>query len=151
MTAVDLHSLIPTLQIAIGPVILISGVALILLSMTNRLGRTVDRSRSLAREYRTSGAPDRERTANQLAILMRRARIMRAAIASASMSVLLAALLIISLFLGAILQIRVVAPLIATLFVACMASLITALVLFLTDINLSLTALRLDVDASLHV
>jgi hypothetical protein len=33
-----LAELIPILQIAIGPVILISGVGLLLLSMTNRLG-----------------------------------------------------------------------------------------------------------------
>ena len=36
---------IPTLQTAIGPVILISGVALLLLTMTNRLGRAIDRAR----------------------------------------------------------------------------------------------------------
>lgn len=34
--------LIPTLQTAIGPVILISGVALLLLTVTNRLGRAID-------------------------------------------------------------------------------------------------------------
>ena len=40
-----LTALIPILQVAIGPVILVSGVGLLLLSMTNRLGRIVDRRR----------------------------------------------------------------------------------------------------------
>ena len=37
-----LTDLVPILQMAIGPVILISGVGLLLLSMTNRLGRAID-------------------------------------------------------------------------------------------------------------
>ena len=36
--------LIPVLQMAVGPVILISGIGLILLSMTNRFGRVIDRA-----------------------------------------------------------------------------------------------------------
>ena len=43
-----LIDLVPILQMAVGPVILISGVGLLLLSMTNRLGRVIDRSRLLA-------------------------------------------------------------------------------------------------------
>jgi len=39
MTPPTLTQLIPVLQVAIGPVILISGVGLLLLSMTNRYGR----------------------------------------------------------------------------------------------------------------
>ncbi len=40
-----LADLIPIPQISIGPVILISGVGLLIGSMNNRLGRTIDRSR----------------------------------------------------------------------------------------------------------
>jgi hypothetical protein len=46
----DMHlsTLIPTLQLAVGPVILISGIGLLLLSMTTRFGRTIDRTREIA-------------------------------------------------------------------------------------------------------
>lgn len=44
----SLADLIPTLQPAIGPVNLVSGVGLLLLSMTNRPGRVIDRSRPAA-------------------------------------------------------------------------------------------------------
>ena len=45
----NLAEIIPVLQVSIGPVILISGVGLLLLTMTNRLGRAIDRARQLAR------------------------------------------------------------------------------------------------------
>jgi hypothetical protein len=60
MTSLTLQQLIPVIQMAVGPVILISGVGLLLLSMTNRFGRIVDRSRILARELPQAGAPERE-------------------------------------------------------------------------------------------
>ena len=61
MNHVRLSDLIPTLQLAIGPMILISGVGLLLLSMTNRFGRIIDRARLLAAELRSASAADRPR------------------------------------------------------------------------------------------
>src|SRR5688572_19515401 len=55
-----LNEIVPVLQVAIGPVILISGVGLLLLTMTNRLGRAIDRARSLVRELREGRDHDRE-------------------------------------------------------------------------------------------
>ncbi|NJK85350.1 MAG: DUF2721 domain-containing protein [Bacteroidales bacterium] len=46
----SIQSFIQFLQSCITPVALISGVGLILLSLTNRLGRTIDRSRMLVVE-----------------------------------------------------------------------------------------------------
>jgi len=139
----SLADLIPTLQLAIGPVILISGVGLILLSMTNRFGRVIDRSRQLTRHLHGASQSDRQKNVAQLRILSRRARIVRAGIALAALSLFLAALLIIGLFLGALLNLAV-AALIATLFMLCMLCLIAALLLFISDINLSLKALWLE-------
>ncbi len=137
-----LHDLIPSLQVAIGPVILVSGVGLLLLSMTNRFGRVIDRSRELATELR-AGTGDRHRVVQQIEILMRRARVIRHAMTFAITSVLLAALLIITLFVAAVFTLEVGA-LVATLFIGCMVAPIGALVALLRDINLSLAALTLD-------
>jgi len=41
----SLEQIIPELRDAVGPVILISGVGLLLLTFTNRLGRAIDRAR----------------------------------------------------------------------------------------------------------
>jgi hypothetical protein len=89
------------LQLAIGPVILISGVGLLLLTMTNRFGRVIDRSRALAAGLESSSEAKRSSMLAQLRILARRARVLRAAIALASTSALLAAVLVITLFFTA--------------------------------------------------
>lgn len=140
-----LTDLIPILEIAIGPVILISGVGLLLLSMTNRLGRVIDRSRLLAEALRKAEPTERSRFIAQLEILARRARMVRLSIILAATSVLLASLLIISLFLAALLNLEI-AALVILVFVGCLGSLIGSLIMFIADINLSLSALRLEVS-----
>jgi len=150
MTALTLQQLIPVIQTAVGPVILISGVGLLLLSMTNRFGRVVDRSRLLARELPAAGATEREFLTEQLAILYRRAKIIRLAIILATASVLLAGLLIISLFLAALLHLEA-AVLVTLCFIFCMASLVGSLIVFLLDLQISLTALRVELaQAGFH-
>jgi Protein of unknown function (DUF2721) len=145
----SLTDLIPTLQLAIGPVILISGVGLILLSMTNRFGRVIDRSRILTEDLRRAPRLVRPKILAQLRILSRRARIIRAGIALGVVSVLLAAILIIALFLGALFELAM-AVLIVILFVLCMLSLIASLLMFISDISLSLKALWLETPAEAH-
>ena len=82
----------------------------------------------------------------QLCVLWRRARTVRLAIALVASSALAAALLIIVLFFTAILRLEI-AWLIAALFVVCMAGLISGLIAFIVDINLSLDALTLELKA----
>jgi sterol desaturase/sphingolipid hydroxylase (fatty acid hydroxylase superfamily) len=143
---VHLTDLVPILQMAIGPVILISGVGLLLLSMTNRLGRAIDRARVIAEELRTAMPSERPRLAAQLKILSRRARLLRLAIILAILSVLLAGLLILALFLAALLNLEI-AGVVIIVFAGCMISLIASLVVFIADINLSLSALALEISA----
>lgn len=135
--------LLSILQGAVSPVILISGVGLLILSMTNRFGRVVDRSRQLNTALRTAPPSDRARLQSQLDIFFRRARLLRAAIAFAVLSVLLAAILVIALFLTAFLRVENVAVN-AALFAACLISVIISLLAFLQDLNFSLLALRLE-------
>ena len=145
MPVTSVSELIPVLQVAIGPVILISGVGLLLLTMTNRYGRVIDRSRLLCRELPGLAGPDRQRDLAQLHILMRRAELIRLAILLAGISVLLAAALIVVLFLTALLRLEV-AWLISLLFSGCMLALIGSLVAFILDVNQSLTAVKLEVE-----
>jgi hypothetical protein len=145
MPTISLHELIPVLQIAVGPVILISGVGLLLLTLTNRFGRAIDRSRQLASEMRDVSAAERERLARQVEVLYRRAGFIRLAVVMAAICLLLVALLISVLFLTALLKIEA-GLLITTLFIACMASLIVSLGAFIKEIQLSLHALRLELE-----
>src|SRR5437870_9455135 len=107
MPTTPTRELIPVLQVAIGPVILISGIGLLLLTLTNRFGRAVDRSRQLAHEMRDLPDSGRQRLARQVEILYRRAGLIRLSIIMAAGSVLLASVLIIALFLTALLKLEV--------------------------------------------
>jgi hypothetical protein len=146
MPVIPIEKLIPTLQMAVGPVILISGVGLLLLSFTNRFGRAIDRSRQLGREMREAGSEQRQKLRLQVEVLYRRARLIRASIILAAFSVLLAAVLIIVLFVAALLHLEAGLVLVL-LFTCCLASLIVSLAAFIRDIQLSLHALRLELNS----
>jgi hypothetical protein len=143
MPTKQLSELVPVLQTAIGPVILISGVGLLLLTFTNRFGRAVDRTRQLLREIRTASGETRARLKGQVENLYERARLIQRAIIFGAISVLFAALLIIALFFTALLQLDM-AILISVLFICCPTSLIASLIAFTMEIRLSLVALKLE-------
>jgi hypothetical protein len=136
--------LIPVLQVAIGPVVLISGVGLLILSLTNRLGRVIDRGRNLAGELRTVPESKHPAITRQLQILSHRARLLQQSIIFAVFCVLLASALIITLFFTAAMQIET--PwLIGGLFVSSIIALVASLVYFLWELNQALMAFRLDI------
>ena len=143
MPTTQLNQLIPVLQTAIGPVILISGVGLLLLSLTNRFGRAVDRARQLLREMRATAVEDRQRYAGQVENLYQRARLIQRAIIFGTISMLFAAVLIITLFFTALMKMES-AVVVSVLFICCMASLVASLIAFIMDIQLSLKALKME-------
>lgn len=145
MPTTSLPELIPVLQVAIGPVILISGVGLLLLTLTNRFGRAVDRSRQLAREMRGLSGKEQQRLERQVEILYRRAGLIQLAIVMAAVCVLLVAVLISVLFFTSLLKLQA-GLVISALFIGCMASLIVALAAFIKEIQLSLQALKLELE-----
>ena len=146
MQPLSVAQLIPVLQTAIGPTILISGIGLLLLTMTNRLARTIDRARATARELVGASEEDQRMGREQLRILWRRARLIRLSIGLASTSALFASILIIVLFLTALLHLES-ASLISVLFIMCLGSLIGSLIVFIHDVNQALAALKLELPA----
>lgn len=140
----NIQDLIPILQISVGPVILISGVGLLLLSMTNRFGRIIDRSRQLAEVRRNHEGDHRIAVEKQISILMKRARVIRRAIVLATLSVLFAAVLVMTLFLAHVFRWADSGTAVMAFFLCCLGSLILSLLSFLRDINLSLAALKLE-------
>jgi len=145
MNTPTLQQLIPVIQMSVGPVILISGIGLLLLSMTNRFGRIIDRARLLSRELPAAAPSLREQLSTQLEVIYQRSRILRYSIMFATASVLLAGLLIITLFLAALMHAE--AGLLITIwFILCIGMLIASLVAFMIDIQVSLKALRVEMS-----
>jgi Protein of unknown function (DUF2721) len=137
------QQLVPILQAAVSPVVMISGVGLLILSMTNRLARVVDRSRQIGTARRNAPPADLPGLVSQLQTLVHRARLLRRAIRFATLCVLMAALLVIVIFLSACLGLNSMLPAVA-IFILCLTSLIVALISFIQDINLSLAALHTE-------
>ena len=144
---ITLTQLIPILQLATGPVILISGVGLLLLYFTNRFGRLIDRTRLLHRERLSGPNPEQLKLLQeQIELIDRRAGILRRAITLAALTVLLVSVLILVVFLAALFQLELGA-LIIVLFSLGLIALIGAMIGFLREITLSLEAVRMETRA----
>jgi len=138
-------AILQTIQAAIAPVVLISGVGLLLLTLTARLGRIVDRTRLLAADRRHAGPEARAGLDAQLGILRHRARLIRLAVALSASAVAMIGLLITVLFLGLLLSWNVAFAAVL-LFVASLLSLVAAMLVFVRELLQALTALSLTVD-----
>jgi hypothetical protein len=141
----SLSSLLPIIQLAITPVILISGMGALMIVLTNRMGRIVDRTRELAEMIPGVQGEDRTHLEDQLDILWGRSLLIRRAVTANGLSMLLSCLLVVALFAAAMFDWEMRAVVI-TLFAASILALIWSLVVFLRDIFVALHALRLQVD-----
>jgi len=142
MNMPSLPQLIPVLQLSISPVILISGVGLLLLTLTNRFGRMIDRARVLNQEMLRQPA-EAPNLGAQIAILHRRAAILRLAIVLGVTTVLMAAVLILVLFLTALFKLET-GFLIVSIFCVGQLSLIGSMAAFIRDTNLSMAAIKME-------
>jgi hypothetical protein len=142
MNLPSLTQLIPILQLSVSPVILISGVGLLLLTLTNRFGRMVDRARVLNREL-FQQTHESENIRAQIEILHRRAKILRLSIVLGVTTVLLAAVLILILFVSALFKIEA-GLLLISIFCIGQLALIGSMLAFIRDTNLSLLAIKLE-------
>ena len=140
-----LSSLLPIIQLAITPVILISGMGALMLTLTNRMARIVDRTRRVAEAMPAASPEDKQLLDSQLEIMWRRALLIRRAVTSNGLSMLVSCLLVVTIFASAIfgwhLQVLVLG-----LFAGSICLLIASLVDFLRDIFVSLHALHLQVE-----
>ncbi|HWA85330.1 MAG TPA: DUF2721 domain-containing protein [Opitutus sp.] len=137
--------MLPVIQASTTPVILISGMGLLLLTMTNRMGRLVDRTRLYAAQLREAAPAQQKQLEVQLEITWRRAKLVRRSLTLATSSMLMSAALIIAIFAGALLTVDLRAVMLV-LFLAAILLLIASLITFLRDIFLSLAALHLEVE-----
>jgi hypothetical protein len=132
----SISSVSHVIQLAVAPVFLLSGVGAILAVLINRLGRIVDRYRSLedGRPKSEAGAgtvPDLE-----MRILSRRARLIHWAISLCTIGALFICIVIATLFVGSMLHVGV-SQAIALMFVGAMLALIAGLLSFLREIALA--------------
>jgi hypothetical protein len=144
MQVPDYSEIAKILQVSISPVALISGVGLIVLSQTNRFGRIVDRARQLEREFNNVDEKGKKIIKAEINILYKRSHILLLAVSTSLISIFFVSLLVITLF-GIFYFKKDLSIFIVFCFVASLFSLIISVLFFITDMTLSLKALKLDI------
>ena len=131
------------LQACITPVAMISGVGLLLLTITNRLGRVVDRTRQLVAELDRSEVKREEIKMNQVQILMRRGELLKYSITWLLVGMIASCLIIPLLFIMSLIgtDLKSIGY---SLLIISIFSLLLSLIYFFHDILLSLNAVRLE-------
>ncbi len=138
----NLEALSRLLQMTIQPMVLISGVGLLLLSATNRLGRAIDRTRTLNRQVQQSTTPASEDLI-QASVLFRRCRILQWSIGLLVFSILASVVMILLLITTAFTRFDLRVTIVAMLTVNVL-SIVASVILFLLDISLALKALQIE-------
>ncbi len=129
------------IQLAVAPVFLLLGIGTMLMVLTNRLSRVIDRARVL--EGRPPATPvEAEAIHDQLATLRHRAHLVNRAITLCTTTALLLCVVIAVLFLAAFYGFDATTA-VALIFIAAMLALIVGLLTFLREIFVATANLRI--------
>lgn len=130
------------IQLAVAPVFLRSGIGAILMVMTNRLGRIIDRARVLEERLDNASTELHPALRTDLTTLSRRAKLISCAITLCTATALLVCTVIAVLFLSAFLRFDLSIP-VALLFIAAMLAFFLGLLWFLREIYVATMNLRI--------
>jgi hypothetical protein len=138
------HAFIQFLQSSIAPIALISGVGLILLSLTNRLARTIDRSRQLINELKSADKDRRTMLLAEIDVLNRRNKYLKTAMAGIAFSILTSSLMIPVLLIMNISSVNL-SYLGSFLLILSVGGIIVSAIFLFADVSLTLKALELEI------
>jgi hypothetical protein len=130
------------IQLAVAPVFLLSGIGAMLVVMTNRLGRIIDRARVIEQRLEIASRDSVAGHNLDLAVLSKRAKLISRAITLCTTTALLICIVIAVLFLNAFLRLDAAIP-VSFLFITAMLTFFLGLVCFLREIYLATVNLRI--------
>ncbi len=130
------------IQLAVAPVFLLSAIGAILVVMTNRLSRIIDRARVLEAGLDSAPEPTVALRRADLGVLSRRAKLINRAITLCTTTALLVCTVIAMMFLSASLHFDATLP-VTVLFIAAMLTFFVGLVCFLREIYVATVSLRI--------
>ena len=129
------------IQLAVAPVFLLTAVGTIIAALNYRLGRAVDRRRSLERRRPKMSEEELQAVRDELDTIARRIHYVYRSILFAVISALFVCLLIAGAFIGAFVRVDL-STLIGAMFVIALFALIACLLLFLREIFLAVSTPR---------
>lgn len=141
-TPEDISDVTKAIQLALGPVFLLTAIAGMLNVMAGRLSRIIDRGRRLTESHRTTKPSGLEFVDYELQCLEKRRQFTSIAITACTIAALLVCMVIATLFMEAMLN----APLkwlIGTLFTASTLALVVGLAYFLREVHLATQSIRI--------
>jgi len=138
----SLPGLAHTIQLALAPVFLLTGIGSILNMLTGRLTRIVDRARVVEAVFTPSGDPRHDHQVEELRLLDRRMRIVNNAIFLTTASAVALCTVVAAMFLAELAGFGFARTL-ALVFATSLLLLIAALVLFLVEVRVAVRAIRI--------
>ena len=130
------------IQLAVAPVFLLSGIGAIMVVLTNRLARIIDRARILEEGLDAASPKLHAGLRDDLQVLSRRAQLISRAITLCTVTALLVCMVIAILFLSAFMRFDASLS-VALLFIAAMSAFFFGLLWFLREIYLATANLRI--------
>ena len=150
MNLSNLENFSHLLELSFSPVVLISGVGLLLLSMVNRFMQAINRTRQLINSVESVPESEQAATIEQIRILYKRSNIIKAAIFLVSCSIFSTGLLIVIIsfmsFRGLDTQYLALGLYFVSIF-----TLLASVVVFLVDLSMSTRALRVEASRYLDL
>jgi len=140
-----LSEMAKAIQLALGPVFLLTGIAGMLNVMSGRLSRIIDRGRSLTEKPEIIATYEPAEIRSELLLLERRRHITSRAINMITVAALLVCLVIVALFLEAMVLIPL-NWLIGMLFILATLALVVGLGYFLREVHLASNTVRIRID-----
>jgi uncharacterized membrane protein len=140
-TPENIYDIAKAIQLALGPVFLLTGIAAMLNVMTGRLSRIIERARALTEGKVVSTIRNQSELDEELKRLTRRGHLTSNAITMCTIAALLVCLVIIILFI----QVMLGAPLhwiIGVLFMFSTIALVIGLSYFLREVHISARTIR---------
>lgn len=133
-----------SIQLAVAPVFLFSGIGVLLGVLTSRLARVVDRARPLEAELEVAHENKHADLRERLTWLAKRGRLINFAITLSTLAALLVAIVVAALFASTFdfMQVSLATP-IAVLFILSMLSLVGALLAFLVEVQIATRTIRI--------
>ncbi len=141
-TPAEVASIAHSIQLAVAPVFLLSGIGVLLGVLTNRLARVVDRARHLEDRHGQADPDEAADLGRQLASLARRMHLMNTAITLSTVSALLIASVVALLFGSTFVNFNLALP-VAAGFILAMAALVGALLAFLLEVRVAIRTIRI--------
>ena len=139
--SVNIHDVQQAIQLALGPVFLLTGIAGLLNVMAGRLARIIDRGRQLG-EGRPPESLDTAALRAELLGLERRRHLASAAITACTFSALAVCVVIASLFIEGLFDVPL-KWMVGLLFTGATLALVVGLAFFLREVHLATQTIRI--------